>query len=35
MHIFARYIVYVQSMCVPIVRLIDTKLTNLENLQKS
>ena len=33
--IFAMYIIYVQSMCVPILRSIGTKLTNLENMQKS
>ena len=32
---FARYLVYVQSMCVPILRSIGTKLTNVENMQKS
>ena len=35
MHVFAKYIVYVQSMCVPILRSIGTILTNLENMQKS
>ena len=29
----ARYIAYVQSMCVPILRSIGTNLTNLENMQ--
>ena len=33
--LFARYIVYVQSMCVPICISIGTKFTNLENMQKS
>ena len=32
---FICYIVYVQSMCVPILRSIGTKLTKLENMQKS
>ena len=29
------FIVYVQSMCVPILRSIGTKLTKLEHMQKS
>ena len=33
--LFARYIVYVQSMCVSICISIGTKFTNLENMQKS
>ena len=33
--LLARYIVYVQSMCVPICISIGTKFTNLENMQKS
>ena len=28
------YVVYVQSMCEPILRLIGTNLTNLENIKK-
>ena len=32
---FAWYLVYVQSMCVPILRSIGTTLTNLESMQKS
>ena len=32
--IFARCIVLIQSMCVPMLRSIGTKLTNLENIQK-
>ena len=35
MYVFAMYILYVQSMCVPILRSIVTTLTNLENMQKS
>ena len=33
--IFAKYIVNVQSMCVPILRSIGIELTNLENMQQS
>ena len=33
MRCFARYIVYVQSMCVPILRSIGAKLLNLGNMQ--
>ena len=33
--IFICYIVQVQSMCVPILRSIGTKLTKLENMQIS
>ena len=33
--IFYCFIVYVQSMCVPILRSIGTKLTKLEHMQKS
>ena len=32
---FAMYIVYVKSMCVPILRSIGTQLTKLENMKKS
>ena len=32
---FIGFIVYVQSMCVPILRSIGTKLTKLEHMQKS
>ena len=32
---FTCFIVYVQSMCVPILRSIGTKLTKLEHMQKS
>ena len=32
---FVCFIVYVQSMCVPILRSIGTKLTKLEHMQKS
>ena len=32
---FAGYMANVRSMCVPILRSIGTKLTNLENIQKS
>ena len=31
-HVFARYILYVQSMCVTIVKSINTKLTKLEHI---
>ena len=33
MHVFARCIAYVQSMCVPILRSIGTKLACLENIK--
>ena len=34
-HFLAWYIVYVQSICIPILRSIGTKWTNLQNMQKS